>query len=84
MIPVIKSLAATQGVDLSTLAWALSMGTDIGGSATPIGASANVVGTSVATKNGYLIGWGKYCKSAAPATVIVILVSMVFIFIRYC
>ncbi len=35
MIPVIKSLAATQGVDLSTLAWALSMGTDIGGSATP-------------------------------------------------
>lgn len=84
MIPVIKSLAATQGVDLSTLAWALSMGTDIGGSATPIGASANVVGTSVATKNGYIIGWGKYCKSAAPATVIVILVSMVFIFIRYC
>ncbi len=84
MIPVIKSLAATQGVDLSTLAWALSMGTDIGGSATPIGASANVVGTSVATKNGYLIGWGKYCKSAAPATIIVILVSMVFIFVRYC
>ena len=84
MIPVIKSLSATQGVDLSTLAWALSMGTDIGGSATPIGASANVVGTSVATKNGYIIGWGKYCKSAAPATIIVILVSMVFIFIRYC
>lgn len=84
MIPVIKSLAATQGVDLSTLAWALSMGTDIGGSATPIGASANVVGTSVATKNGYIIGWGKYCKSAAPATILVILVSMVFIFIRYC
>ena len=46
--------------------------------------AANVVGTSVATKNGYIIGWGKYCKSAAPATVIVILVSMVFIFIRYC
>ena len=37
MIPVIKSLAVAQGVDLSTLAWALSMGTDIGGSATPIG-----------------------------------------------
>lgn len=84
MIPVIKSLAATQGVDLSTLAWALSMGTDIGGSATPIGASANVVGTSVAAKNGYPIGWGKYCKSAAPATIIVIVVSMLIIFVRYC
>lgn len=85
MIPVIKSLAATQtGVDLETLAWALSMGTDIGGSATPIGASANVVGTSVAAKNGHIIGWGEYCKSAAPATILVVTVSMIIIFIRYC
>lgn len=84
MIPIINSLAAAQGVDLATLAWALSMGTDIGGSATPIGASANVVGTSVAAKNGYVIGWGKYCKSAAPATIIVVAISMVIIFIRYC
>lgn len=84
MIPVIKSLAAVEGVDLAILAWALSMGTDIGGSATPIGASANVVGTSVAAKHGYPIGWGKYCRTAAPATIIVITVSMIFIFIRYC
>ncbi len=84
MVPVIKSLAAAQGVDLSVLTWALSMGTDIGGSATPIGASANVVGISVAAKNGHMIGWGKYCKAAVPATVIVILVSMLFIFARYC
>lgn len=84
MIPVINSLAASTGVPLETLAWTLSMGTDIGGSATPIGASANVVGTSVAAKNGYMIGWGKYCKSAVPATIIVIAVSMAMIFIRYC
>ena len=81
MVPVIQSLAATMGVDLSTLAWALAIGTDVGGSATPIGASANVVGTSVAIKNGYVIGWGKYCRTAIPATVIVIAVSMVLIFI---
>ena len=37
MVPVISSLSATMGVDLNTLAWTLSMGTDIGGSATPIG-----------------------------------------------
>ena len=48
MIPVIKTLAASTGVDLSVLAWTLAMGTDIGGSATPIGASANVVGMSIA------------------------------------
>lgn len=84
MIPIIRSLAVTQGVDLDTLAWALSMGTDVGGSATPIGASANVVGISVASKNGYKIGWGKYCKASAPATIIVITISMLIIFVRYC
>lgn len=84
MIPVIKSLSAATGCDLEVLAWALSIGTDIGGSATPIGASANVVGTSVAAKNGYPIGWGKYCKSAAPATIIVVGVAMLMIFARYC
>ena len=84
MIPVIQSLAATSGVDLDTLAWTLSMGTDIGGSATPIGASANVVGTSVAAKSGHPIGWGRYCKGAAPATIIVVTISMIMIFFRYC
>lgn len=83
MIPVIKSLALTQGVDLGVLAWGLSMGTDIGGSATPIGASANVVGTSVAAKEGYPVGWGTYCKTAVPATVIVLGISTVFILVRY-
>lgn len=84
MIPVIQSLAATSGVDLDTLAWTLSMGTDIGGSATPIGASANVVGTSVSAKSGHPIGWGRYCKGAAPATIIVVTISMIMIFFRYC
>lgn len=84
MIPVIKSLAQTTGADLSVLAWALSMGTDIGGSATPIGASANVVGTSVAAREGYPIGWGTYCKANVPATILVLLISTIFIWLRYC
>jgi len=83
MIPIIKALSVTQGVELTTLAWALSMGTDIGGSATPIGASANVVGTSVAAKQGYPIGWGRYCKACAPATIIVLAICTVIIFVRY-
>ena len=83
MVPVIQSLAESSGVPISTLAWSLSIGTDIGGRATPIGASANVVGTSVAQKNGYPIGWGKYCRKLAPATVIVLAVSTVYLFVRY-
>lgn len=83
MIPIIKTLAATTGADLSVLAWTLAMGTDIGGSATPIGASANVVGTSIAAREGHPISWKQYCKSAIPATFIVILISMVCIYVRY-
>ena len=83
MIPIIKSLSVSQNTSLSVLAWALSMGTDIGGSATPIGASANVVGTSVAAREGHPISWGQYCKKVVPATVIVLMISMVCIFVRY-
>lgn len=84
MVPVIKSLAATTvGAELPVLAYALSVGTDIGGSATPIGASANVVGTSVISKAGHPVGWGKYCKTAIPATAIVIIIAMIVIKLRY-
>lgn len=83
MIPVIRTLAAVQGLDLSVLAWSLAMGTDIGGSATPIGASANVVGTSLAAKEGYPITWGKYCLYMVPASVIVLGISTFMICNRY-
>ncbi|MEE5994706.1 MAG: SLC13 family permease [Oscillospiraceae bacterium] len=83
MVPVIKELAGTSDPLLATLAWSLAMGTDVGGSATPIGASANVVGTSAAAKAGHPIGWGEYCKKMAPATIIVMLVSTIYICVRY-
>ena len=83
MVPVIRSIAAIEGVDLSVLAWSLSLGTDLGGNATPIGASANVVGTSVSAKGGYPIGWGRYCKYCVPATILAMAVSTVCLFVRY-
>ena len=48
-----------------------------------LGASANVVGVSIAAQNGHVIGWGKYCKVMAPVTVISVLVSMLCIYVRY-
>lgn len=83
MIPIIKSLSAAYGIDLSILAWTLAMGTDIGGSATPIGASANVVGIATASREGYVIKWGLYCRKMVPATVLVVLLSMLMIYFRY-
>ncbi len=83
MIPVINTLAATTGADLSVLAWTLAMGTDIGGSSTPIGASANVVGTSIAAREGYPISWRRYLVVSFPATMIVVAIAMVSIYVRY-
>ena len=83
MIPVIRAIAAAEGMDIGVLVWALSLGTDLGGNATPIGANANVVGTSVSAKCGYPISWGRYCKYCVPATVLVMLVSTAYLFLRY-
>lgn len=83
MIPVIRSLAGSASVSLPTLSWALSMGTDIGGSATPIGASANVVGLSVSARSGHAVTWKEYCKNMVPPTLIVLVISTAVILFRY-
>jgi Na+/H+ antiporter NhaD/arsenite permease-like protein len=83
MVPVIANLAQTTGVPLPDLAWALALGTDIGGNGTPIGASANVVGISIAEKNGHPIKWGRYLKSALPATILVVAICEVYLVLRY-
>lgn len=83
MIPIIKSLAVSQGIPLETLSWTLALGTDIGGSATPIGASANVVGVSISAKYGHSISWKKFCGFLTPATVMVIAMCLVYLFVRY-
>ncbi|MDD5887794.1 MAG: SLC13 family permease [Oscillospiraceae bacterium] len=82
MVPVIQALASP-AVPVNVLAYTLSIGTDIGGNATPIGASANVVGTSIVSKEGHPVTWGKYCKYNAPATILVVACCMLMIYGRY-
>lgn len=83
MVPVISNLSRTYGLKLPTLSWTLALGTDIGGNATPIGASANVVGTAIAEKEGYPITWGRFCKYAIPAMIMVVAVCHLYLVIRY-
>ncbi|MBA7581902.1 putative transporter [subsurface metagenome] len=83
MVPVIIKLSKTAGLKLPTLAWTLALGTDIGGNATPIGASANVVGTAIAEREGHPISWGRFCKYAIPATIMVLGLCWLYLLIRY-
>jgi len=72
MVPVISNLAQTTSLSLPTLSWSLALGTDIGGNATPIGASANVVGTAIAEREGHPVSWGRFLKYALPCAIIVL------------
>jgi Na+/H+ antiporter NhaD/arsenite permease-like protein len=83
MVPVISNLAVVGGFPLGPMSWALALGTDIGGNATPIGASANVVATAIAEREGHPITWGRYLKHALPATIIVIFACWIWIVVRY-
>lgn len=83
MVPVIGHLSHTAGISLHTLSWSLALGTDIGGNATPIGASANVVGTAIAEREGYPIRWGRFLKYALPATILVVALCHLLLVLRY-
>jgi Na+/H+ antiporter NhaD/arsenite permease-like protein len=83
MVPVISNLSQTAGLSLPTLSWTLALGTDIGGNATPIGASANVVGTAIAEREGYPISWGRFLKLALPAMIMVVGLCHVLLIVLY-
>ncbi|MDZ7837000.1 MAG: SLC13 family permease [Actinomycetota bacterium] len=84
MAYVLESMVKFAGVPaLSILVWAVSLGADIGGNFTPIGASANLVAYTSMEKRGHAIGWGKWLKLAVPATIIALIVTNVGIFIKY-
>ena len=83
MVPIIKELSVVGAMSLPTLAWSLALGTDLGGNATPIGASANVVGTSIADKEGYPITWGRFLKYAFIPMLIVVGISHAMLIWRY-
>jgi len=68
---------------LSIMLWATSLGANIGGNFTPIGASANLVAYSAMEKKGLSIGWGRWLKLAIPATLIGLVVSNVGVYIKY-
>ncbi len=83
MVPVIANLSQAHGLSLPTLSWTLALGTDIGGNATPIGASANVVGTAIAEREGYPISWGKFLKYALPGMIMVVALCHIYLILRY-
>ena len=67
----------------SPLWWALVMGADFGGNATMVGASANVLVVSMARARGYPISFIGFMKYGIPISVVSMLISTGYIWIRY-
>ncbi len=63
--------------------WSLALGACLGGNATLIGASANVVVAGIAERNGHPIGFINYLRYGIPITFITIVLSTVYVWLRY-
>ncbi|PIZ76318.1 hypothetical protein COY05_01605 [Candidatus Peregrinibacteria bacterium CG_4_10_14_0_2_um_filter_38_24] len=83
MIPLLKEVGTISGLALGPLWWALALGADIGGNATLIGASANVIVSGMASKEGHKIGFLEYMKVATPLTIIGMIIATGYMWIRY-
>jgi Na+/H+ antiporter NhaD/arsenite permease-like protein len=81
MIPLVQEMG--QSVDVEPLIWALVLGADMGGNATIVGASANVVVSSLSEARGHPISFLSYLKYGVPATVLTMIVCTIDILIRY-
>lgn len=63
--------------------WSLALGACLGGNATLIGASANVVVAGLAEKHGYPIAFRHYLRYGVPVTFMSIVVSTIYVWARY-
>ena len=81
MVPLVEQLGHT--VNIEPLIWALVFGANLGGNATVIGASANVVVSSMSEARGHPITFMAYLRYAVPATLLTMVVATIDIWLRY-
>ena len=85
MAPIVGDLVQSgQGsAESRSLWWALALGADLGGNATAVGASANVVILGIAARNGHPISFWKFTKYGLVVTVVTIAITWVYFWLRY-
>ncbi len=91
MIPVVKQIGAeitaatpySYSQVMDGLWWSLALGACLGGNATAIGASANVVTIGIAEKEGYHISFFKFMKYGIPVTIMSLIIANIFIYMVY-
>ena len=85
MTPVVSSLISDHpalGQD-GALWWSLALGADLGGNATLVGASANVVIVGVAARYGHRITFGQWLRYGIPTAALSIALCVPYLLLRY-
>jgi Na+/H+ antiporter NhaD/arsenite permease-like protein len=84
MSPVVAELVQAEGASRGqVLWWALALGADLGGNATAIGASANVVVLGLAERGGRRISFWEFTKYGLVVTAVTIALAVPYLWLRY-
>jgi Na+/H+ antiporter NhaD/arsenite permease-like protein len=83
MSPIVADLAQHVPGDHDVLWWALALGADLGGNATAVGASANVVILGIAERNGARISFWQFTKYGLVVTLVTVALCVPYLWLRY-
>ncbi|MBD0838383.1 MULTISPECIES: SLC13 family permease [unclassified Streptomyces] len=84
MAPITSDLVSSMGGSGShVMWWALAIGADLGGNATAIGASANVVVLGIAERNRQPISFWQFTKYGLVVTAVTVGLSVLYVWLRY-
>jgi len=85
MSPIVAELVAAQGntPQSDSLWWSLALGADLGGNATAVGASANVVVLGLAARNGTPISFWQFTRYGVVVAGLSILLAAPYLWLRY-
>lgn len=85
MIPILKSVGLSASLSkslLDNLFWALALAVCLGGNATIIGTSANIIAAGVLEHSGHHISFWEWLKVGVPVSVVSISISTIYILVR--
>lgn len=84
MTPMIHEIAISKGAEFAVpMWWCLSLGACLGGNMTIIGAAANVIVSETSAANGHQIKFMEYLKYGIIVTLLSLILSSVYIWLRF-
>ncbi len=81
MIPVVQTIG--QSMPAEPLWWSLALGACLGGNATLVGASANIVVANLADRAGHPITFRQFVRYGLPVTVMSLVLATAYVWLRY-